>query len=91
MEDQVVRIRRRVPRKKTLNERIDRLIFAPHLPRAKRMQRVAIIAMVLLMGVYLLVSPMLSDLFGGGRKDTAPSAAPAKAAGPSSRPLGKKK
>jgi hypothetical protein len=90
MEDQVVRIRRRVPRKKTFGERVERLILAPHLPRGKRTQRVAIIAMVVLMGVYLLVSPMLGDIFGGGRKDTAPPST-GTSTSPPPHALGKKK
>ena len=64
-----------MPRKKTVGQRIGSLIFAPQLPRSKRNQRVAIIAMVVLLGVYLLVSPMLGDMFGGSRKDAPPAAA----------------
>jgi hypothetical protein len=89
MEDQVVRIRRRVPRKKkTFGQRVERLILAPHLTPSKRAQRMAIIAAIVLMGVYLMVSPILSDMFG--RKETAPSAAASPAA-PPPHALGKKK
>jgi hypothetical protein len=79
MEDQVSRNRRRVPRKKTLGERIERLIVAPHLPRARRNQRLAIVAMVVLLGAYLLVWPVLSDMFGGGSTQTTSPSAPAPA------------
>ena len=88
MEDQVVVRRRRIPRKKSRGERIMRLILAPHLPRRQRNQRVAIIAMVVLTGVYLLVSPMLGDIFG--RKDSAPATTGASTS-PPVHALGKKK
>jgi len=71
MEDQIIRVRRRIPRKRTLGERIKRVIVAPHMSRSKRNQRLAIVAMVLLLGVYLLVWPVVSGILGGGSKDSA--------------------
>ena len=79
-----MRTRKRVPRKLTVGERISRLIGAPHLSRSKRMQRTAIIAMVVLLGVYLLVWPIVSDMFGNSKPAVSPGV-------PSPRALGKKK
>ena len=90
MEDELVRIRRRVPRKRTIGARLKKALEMPHVSRAKRNQRVVIVAMVVLMGVYLLVAPLLSDMFGGGRKEGASPAAGAPTS-PPPHAIGKKK
>ena len=64
-----------MPRKLTLGERISRFVGAPHLARSQRMQRTAIIAMIVLLGVYLIIWPIVSELFGGGNREfTSPPA-----------------
>lgn len=73
MEGELVRIRRRVPRKRTLGERVKKAVEMPRLSRAKRNQRVAIVAMVLLLGVYLLVWPTISGMFGGTSSSSSPA------------------
>jgi hypothetical protein len=82
-----------VPRKLTLGERITRLVAAPDLPHSKRMQRMAIIAMIVLLGVYLVVWPIFSDMFSGGTRQAASptvSGAP-NSTSPPAHALGKKK
>jgi hypothetical protein len=76
MEDQVIRKRRRVPRKVTLGQKISRLIAAPDLPRSRRQQRLAILAVAVVFGMYLLIGPVLGDIFGG--KNSSPSGPPPK-------------
>ena len=59
-----------MPRKLTLGERIARLTGSAHLSRSQRMQRTAIITMIVLLGVYLIVWPIFSEMLGGGAKTT---------------------
>ena len=56
--------RRRVHRNKTLGERITKILAMPHLKRRERNQRLAIIGVILLLGVYLVVlRPLFHILF----------------------------
>jgi hypothetical protein len=92
MNDHGNRTRKRVPRRMTVGERISRLIAAPHISRSKRMQRTAIITMVLLLGVYLIIWPIFSDMFGGGTREAASptSAGAPNTNSPPAHALGKK-
>jgi hypothetical protein len=93
MEGHIARTRKRVHRKVTVGQRISRLIEAPHLSRSQRLQRRVIVTMALLMGVYLIVWPIFSDMFGGGRREAAaPTASGApNSTSPPLHALGKKR
>lgn len=68
MENQVAhpehhRRRVRVPRKRTLAKRIKKLLEMPHLKRRERNQRIAIGAVILMLGLYVAIVRPIIDYF----------------------------
>lgn len=57
------KIRRRVKIKQTLPQRIKKVLSMPHLKRRERNQRVAIGAVVLMLGLYLAIVRPIIDYF----------------------------
>lgn len=86
MEDQIkisppgerVRIRKRVPRKRTPFERIAKLLEMPHLKRHERNQRVALGGVLLLALVYFgAVRPIMNRFFPPAARKGVQITAPA--------------
>lgn len=76
------RHRVRVRRKRTLWEKVKKALEMPNLKRRDRNQRLAIVGVILLLGVYLLILRPLADLL-------FPESV--KKAGPASSGVGRKK
>ena len=69
------RHRVRVRRKPTLGEKIKKALVMPTLKRPERNQRLALVGVILLMGLYLLILRPLADLlFPETPKKAVPSA-----------------
>lgn len=88
-ERRVVR-RRRIDPRATEWERIIAIVAPRHLTRAARSQRIALIIIVVLFGLYLLVAPML-NVDDGASSSSSSSAAPAPAASTSKSGLREKR
>lgn len=54
--------RRRIDPRRTFSARVERMFLMPHLPRHVRNQRLTIVVLVLLLGIYLLIRPAFDDV-----------------------------
>jgi hypothetical protein len=68
------RTRRRRPR--SVGEWLTNVLANPRLPKRQRLERIAIVVVFLLVGMYLLISPMISKYFAGSPKAPAAQAPP---------------
>jgi hypothetical protein len=78
-ERRVVRRRRIDPRRRRW-ERVVGIVAPRHLTRAARSQRIALIVIVVLFGLYLLVAPMI-DFGGSSSTSSSGSARPSPSKG----------
>ena len=62
---------RRFGRPRTFAERLRLLVEMPRLTRAERNQRLAIVVVVILVGVYFLLRPLIGPLIEQGNPTTA--------------------
>lgn len=69
--------RRRIPRERTLGERVARAFEMRHLTTSERNQRVTIVVAVVVLGLYLVLRPSLSGPSEGPRGGSFSPSAPA--------------